>query len=430
MSTRIIIIGAGTGGLCLAQGLKLCGLSVLVCERDKHPTDRLQGYRLHISTEGSQALENCLPPHLFQMFLESAAKPTIAVSFLDSQLRTLLTIPVDPGQPNAPREVPISRITLRKLLLNDLEGIVRFGRKFVFYEELQDGRLVVHFEDGSQAECDVLVGADGASSGVRKQLLPEAKRLETGIVTITGKAFLSDRLRSTTPDAFFRGPTLILGPKGQFLFGSAVEFPARDNRSTSDSDSKASASSEDLLFGERVEYAMWGFSARQEVVGDPEEVQHCSGQELKSKVLALTRGWHPQLRAVIDAAAPETISAFAIKSAVRIKPWATRKVTLLGDALHNMTPYRGMGANMALVDSDALRRTLLSVNRAERELIPALHDYEAEMIERGFRAVEASLNQMKQVHNESSVANVFRFLFFRAVDRLPVRIKKSILNHR
>jgi 2-polyprenyl-6-methoxyphenol hydroxylase-like FAD-dependent oxidoreductase len=62
MSARIIIIGAGIGGLCLAQGLKLSGLNVLVYERDRHPTDRLQGYRLHISTEGSQALENCLPP--------------------------------------------------------------------------------------------------------------------------------------------------------------------------------------------------------------------------------------------------------------------------------------------------------------------------------------------------------------------------------
>jgi hypothetical protein len=64
------------------------------------------------------------------MYLESA-KPTVAVSFLDSQMRTLLTIPIDPSQPNAPREVPISRITLRKLLLNDLEEVVRFGQKFV-----------------------------------------------------------------------------------------------------------------------------------------------------------------------------------------------------------------------------------------------------------------------------------------------------------
>ena len=61
MLSKVMIVGAGTGGLCLAQGLKQSGIDLSVFERDRTPTDRLQGYRLHISSDGARALEHCLP---------------------------------------------------------------------------------------------------------------------------------------------------------------------------------------------------------------------------------------------------------------------------------------------------------------------------------------------------------------------------------
>jgi hypothetical protein len=75
----------------------------------------------------------------------------------------------------------------------------------------------------------------------------------------------------------------------------------------------------------------------------------------------------------------------------------------------------------------ALRRVLLRVHRGESELIPALHSYEAEMIDRGFRAVEASLKQMKQVHSQGRVAKVMRGFSLRTIDRFPVRFKRAIM---
>ena len=69
MPLKVIIVGAGTGGLCLAQGLLQTGIDVAVFERDRTPTDRLQGYRLHISSNGARALEHCLPANLFREFL-------------------------------------------------------------------------------------------------------------------------------------------------------------------------------------------------------------------------------------------------------------------------------------------------------------------------------------------------------------------------
>jgi 2-polyprenyl-6-methoxyphenol hydroxylase-like FAD-dependent oxidoreductase len=57
---KVMIVGAGTGGLCLAQGLKLNNVSVELFERDYSPTDRLQGYRLSIDTAGGKALPELL----------------------------------------------------------------------------------------------------------------------------------------------------------------------------------------------------------------------------------------------------------------------------------------------------------------------------------------------------------------------------------
>jgi cation diffusion facilitator CzcD-associated flavoprotein CzcO len=64
MLSKVMIVGAGTGGLCLAQGLKQFGIDVAVFERDRTPTDRLQGYRLHISSNSS-ASNGALPSRNF-----------------------------------------------------------------------------------------------------------------------------------------------------------------------------------------------------------------------------------------------------------------------------------------------------------------------------------------------------------------------------
>ena len=172
-----------------------------------------------------------------------------------------------------------------------------------------------------------------------------------------------------------------------------------------------------------------GFSCRRDLFHDFARLVQAPGDELLKTTLRLTTGWHAMLRALIEATAPETINVFEVKSAERIAPWNTGRVTLLGDALHNMTPYRGMGANMALLDADSLRRALLRVYRGESELIPALHGYEAEMIDRGFRAVEASLKQMKQVHSQGRLANAMSKLSLKAIDQLPLNLKKAIMHH-
>ncbi|MFI9048489.1 FAD-dependent oxidoreductase [Streptomyces sp. NPDC053427] len=66
---HIVIIGAGTGGLCLAQGLRRAGIRVTVYERDRTRRDGLQGYRVGIDADGKRALRSNLPPEPYHTFL-------------------------------------------------------------------------------------------------------------------------------------------------------------------------------------------------------------------------------------------------------------------------------------------------------------------------------------------------------------------------
>jgi 2-polyprenyl-6-methoxyphenol hydroxylase-like FAD-dependent oxidoreductase len=99
---------------------------------------------------------------------------------------------------------------------------------------------------------------------------------------------------------------------------------------------------------------------------------------------------------------------------VPVEPWPTRRVTLIGDAIHSMTPYQGIGANVALKDAVGLARKLIAANRGERPVREAIREYEADMVDYGFRAVRRSLHAMNQAMTESPV----RLMMSRAVLRL------------
>jgi salicylate hydroxylase len=81
-------------------------------------------------------------------------------------------------------------------------------------------------------------------------------------------------------------------------------------------------------------------------------------------------------------------------------PWKSTQVTLLGDAIHSMTPYRGVGGNIALKDAALLSSQLMQVHRGEKTLLHAIAEYEARMREYAFAAVADSLKAMKQFTGE------------------------------
>jgi len=429
---HVVIIGGGIGGLTLAQGLKKSGVSVAVYERDRTRTDRVQGYRVHINSTGSLALHECLPAPLFETFTRTCGRPTDGFRFVTEQMKVLLALdrlnaPSRFGGDGVAQQRSVSRITLRQVLLSGLEDTVHFGKTFVRYEESPLGRIVTHFEDGSMAEGDVLVAADGGGSRVRRQLLPHAERIDTGIAAIAGKVFLNDENCRLIAPELRKALTLASGWGGYSLFVALQEIDGSAINGIGGNDESAAAGAH---FDNSRGYLMWAFGARREKLGlDGGNIERMSGEELRNTALRVMtqQSWDERFRALVRLADADTINAIAIRTSVPIAAWQTQCVTLLGDAIHAMTPYRGIGANVALKDAVRLCRALTMANRAERPVIDAIHGYETDMIDYGFRAVETSLHAMTRAVTEDRVRLMLSRAVLRIINCVPP-FKRRVFN--
>jgi salicylate hydroxylase len=405
------IIGGGLGGLCLAQGLKKDGIDVRVFERDRTFTERLQGYRIHINPTGSRALSECLPEDLYQRFALTCGQSSGRFTFRSERMEELLEFKLAEGEDSIDSHKSVSRMTLRNILLTGLDDVVLFGKRFVEYKKQTDGTIAISFEDGSNEVCDVLVAADGGNSRVRQQFLPHAQRVDTGCVGVAGKLYLTDQSKPLVNQKLLLGPTLISTAAQRSMFIAPFQL----NRASD----ACSHLDQDDLFDNEHDYIMWGFGAAKELYGQFGKLEEMDGAELQKVVLKLTEGWHVELQQLVRWCKPGTISLLPIRTSVPIKHWATTNITLLGDAIHSMTPYRGIGANTALQDAAVLRRQLRAAHLGFNDLLQSIHDYEVQMIEYGFGAVNTSLRALKQSITGNEIEVMCRRTAYKAINSLP-----------
>ncbi|WP_033289013.1 FAD-dependent oxidoreductase [Amycolatopsis jejuensis] len=339
---KVIIAGAGLGGLTLAQGLRKAGIDVTVYERDG-PHGRRQGISLHVDDRGRTALRACLPPGHAAMAEATMGGPreqAQVMSEVDGRLA------VTGAGPRARPGRQAHRPLLREILLTGLDDVVHFDKELTQFEN-REGGVRVHFADGTTDYADVLVGADGVGSAVRRQRLPDVHVIDTGKRMLMGAAPLSAVESTGLPELIGHNATSVQ-VRGKTMALGLLRF----------TESPAAARERWLpacAMTDVEDYLMWAIPTTQDRLGEA------------------AAGLPPVLQTVVDSAWPDTTVALRIGIIPPMPAWPPTPVTLLGDAIH-LAP--GFGGNLAMRDALHLRDALVRAERGEQELHTAIGDYE------------------------------------------------------
>lgn len=326
---RVMVIGAGVGGLTLAQGLRRAGIDVVVYERDG-VRGRPQGVSLHLDDRAMTALRECLAPARLaeaEGAMGALRDNTLLVSEVDGRFEVVGT---RPGRARPGRQT--HRPLLRAALLTGLE--VRFGARFTRFRA--DGTVRAWFADGSSDIADVLVGADGIGSAVRRCYLPDVPVVDTGMRMLMGATPLRAVAGTGLPELIGDNAAAVQAGELSMALG-VLRFPCPH------------VDIED--------YLMWALPGSADVA-------------------------NPTLRQVVDAAWSHLTATLRIGTIPLPPPWLPTPVTLIGDAIHAAP---GFGANLAMQDASRLCAALTRVAAGDEDLLGAIGAYERELRGTRFR---------------------------------------------
>ncbi|KAL7903936.1 hypothetical protein GGI35DRAFT_490952 [Trichoderma velutinum] len=413
---KVLIIGGGVGGLCLAHGLLKTGIEVQVFEQQVNNTENLAGYGIHINQDGRRALRTCLPlsnwTRLQTIFTPAGAQ----LYFRDTQLQLLAERDDAELSGKSIKETErcgIGRLELRDILLEGLidkrPPVIEWNKVFIRYDRLPDGDVRAHFSDGTFADGDLLVGADGPNSTVRHQYLPDLKRLDLGVCAIAGRYLLDENRIENLPAEITDGSLNNIVPYGKgWMFSSAWKSRPADGNHYSDAE----------------HYVVWAYVLPTEDI--PQNAPGLDGSKLRDHVLEVTKGWSPQLRNMLSDSDTSSIKFLSLRSMPTLSKWDPSNVTLLGDAIHNMTPMGGIGANTALQDAEVLSRHITDVAAGRLTVVEAVGNYQDEML---IYANEALKLSRRNAENACNGGGIRRFIFrglLRAARASPAIMRATI----
>ncbi|MFE2727582.1 FAD-dependent oxidoreductase [Kitasatospora sp. NPDC059327] len=391
---RVIIVGAGLGGLTLAQGLRTRGFDVTVHERDPHPDARPQGYRIQLDRPGLTGLRRCLPESLFRLCLATAGSPPARVSVRGRHLQPLTDRAAEetPGPDTTDQDLQrphaFDRPTLRRILLSGLDDRVHYGAELIGFEQAADSTVTARFTDGRTATGDLLVGADGVGSAVRALLLPNARVEDAGLRLIYGRI----RLDRTTPaeippwvfDSIF---TVVTGGPGHPHVGlGPVRFGCPP-------DTAGAATDPPVALPATGDYlaCMVGAPADHPALRPFAELRRLDRGALRDLALTvLGDDWHPDVHRLLSRWETDSLFPLRVSTAAPVEPWEAGRVTLIGDAIHAMSPVLAMGANTAIRDAGELVAALSAAADEGAPLVEAVRDYQNRMVDYAFAVVASS----------------------------------------
>ncbi|MER6143987.1 NAD(P)/FAD-dependent oxidoreductase [Streptomyces sparsogenes] len=370
---RIAIVGAGVGGLTLARVLRVHGVEAVVYERETSRTARSQGGMLDLHTDsGQRAMREA---GLEAEFRAIARREGQDMRLLDPAGTLLLQ---EDTPDDAPLDRPeVDRADLRNVLLDSLpETAVVWGRAFRHATPLPGGGHRLHFADGTHADCDLLVGADGANSRVRP-LVTDARPTPIGVTSIESGISDIDR---THPEL-----AAMVGRGNCWAVGVNQCLAAQRNGDGRVRVHCAFRTSDDWLTTSGIAF------------DDPAAA--------RAALLDRFSGWAPRLTALIEACDDSFVPRPTTVLPIGLTWPATPGVTLLGDAAHLMPPA-GHGANMAMLDAVELA---LALTAHPGDQATAVRRYETAMFERGAEAARESARIMDILLSPDGAQSMLKF---------------------
>jgi len=381
---HIAIIGGGIGGVALAVACLHRSIPFTIYERDNSFNERSQGYGLTLQ-QASKAMDG------FGIFeLEKGVVST----------RHLVHTPegkviaewgmrkwLENSEKSAPKKsnIHIARQSLRSALIHQLGGAdqIKWGHQLIDFNENKAGKMDLTFLNNGKsttASADLIVGADGIRSAVRNILISEdiSPLRYLDCIVILGICPL-DSLAATE----------------SHLLDSATVFQT------------ANGNERIYVMPFDADSVMWQLSFPM----PEQEAKNLSSKgsaALKEEAIRRTN-WHSPVPEIIRATLANQISGYPVYDRALLTPELMGdfgNVTLIGDAAHPMSPFKGQGANQALLDALALARDIsrkcspMSDWKEEALRKRVLADFESEMIQRSSIKVEDSAAAAQFLHSE------------------------------
>ena len=377
---RIAIIGAGPAGLTLARLLQRHSIPCTIYEAESSRYNRNQGGTLDLHPKAGQlALKEAGLLPEFQKHSRPEGEASKIIQYDGSVLWDDNVMepwrPVEEGEQERPE---IDRLVLRDILLDSLEhGTIKWGKKLlgVIEDEKSKGKFNLTFDDGTlDLGVDLVVGADGAWSKVRPLLTTE-KPFYSGITAI--------ELWALNVDKFNPWLSQYVGKGSCFMFDEGRAVMCQRQGSGAVRVYAAVRQPATWVKDCGIDWSSSG--ARERLV--KEHFNDC-GEDIKRVILE---------------SRDELIPRQCWMMPVGVK-WETRPgVTLLGDAAHLMTPFAGVGVNVAMADALDLAKAIVARKESfsakfvsdSKNISLAIEQYETLMLERAEQNAAKTMHGLK-----------------------------------